>query len=50
VINLFKSILNIDNVDVEDDYFDLGGHSLLILKLLQNLHTIFNVDINIEIF
>jgi surfactin family lipopeptide synthetase A len=34
---VWREILNVDTVDVDDNFFDLGGHSLLIAKLHSRL-------------
>ena len=36
VYELFKEVLNIENIGEEDSFFDIGGDSLLALKLVTN--------------
>jgi acyl carrier protein len=43
---LFTEILNIDHCQADDDFFSLGGHSLLGITLISRIRDEFNVDIN----
>ncbi|WP_435613378.1 amino acid adenylation domain-containing protein [Streptomyces sp. bgisy159] len=43
--DLWGQALGIEPVGVEDDFFDLGGHSLMAAELLSALHEQFGVDI-----
>ncbi|MBV52979.1 MAG: hypothetical protein CL816_02815 [Coxiellaceae bacterium] len=46
-IDIFKSILNIDHVGIDDDFFDMGGNSILAISLIFGLrrHSIL-IDLN----
>lgn len=44
--HLFTEILNIDHCNADDDFFSLGGHSLLGITLISRIRDEFNVDIN----
>lgn len=46
ISEICRKILNVDNVGIDDDFFDLGGHSLKALKLQVELE---KVDIFIDI-
>jgi natural product biosynthesis luciferase-like monooxygenase protein len=37
IVNVWQETLNIDKVGVKDNFFDLGGHSLLIIRVHQQL-------------
>jgi acyl carrier protein len=43
---LFTKVLNIDHCSADDDFFSLGGHSLLGITLISRIRDEFNVDIN----
>ena len=42
---IWSHILKVDNISIHDNFFDLGGHSILAIQLI---HTIF-VELNIEV-
>lgn len=37
IVNIWQETLNLDKVGVKDNFFDLGGHSLLIIRVHQQL-------------
>ncbi len=45
---LWQEVLGVDRVGVTDDFFDLGGHSLLVMKLVARLQSDFSVNIPIK--
>src|SRR4029078_9909825 len=48
VAGIWAEILEVDRVGVEDTFFDLGGHSLLLPKLLLRLREAFGVELSIQ--
>lgn len=42
---LWGDVLGVEPVGIEDDFFDLGGHSLLVAELLGTLKDTFDVEI-----
>jgi acyl transferase domain-containing protein len=51
VASFFHEVLGIGDVGVNDNFFDLGGHSLLGLKLVNRIQEIYFVEIGIgELF
>jgi thioesterase domain-containing protein len=42
---VWKEVLNVQEVYLEDDFFRLGGHSLLAAKLFNRIRNAFNVDL-----
>ena len=42
---IWKEVLGIDKVGIHDNFFDLGGHSLLGTQLISRMRKIFNVDV-----
>ncbi|MFH9403857.1 amino acid adenylation domain-containing protein [Streptomyces sp. NPDC017638] len=43
--DLWGEVLGVEPVGVEDDFFDLGGHSLLVAELLGTLKDAFDVEV-----
>ncbi|MCV7419610.1 non-ribosomal peptide synthase/polyketide synthase [Mycobacterium yunnanensis] len=45
---IFGEVLGVDEVGVEDDFFDLGGHSLLSIRLIGGMRTALGVETSIR--
>ncbi len=45
--NLWKNILNLENLSTTDNFFDIGGHSLHLLTLHKRIEEEFNINIPI---
>jgi acyl carrier protein len=45
LVEIWRSVLNMDFVGVEDDYFDLGGDSLLATAIFGRIKQTFNIDL-----
>ncbi|MDP5335482.1 MAG: polyketide synthase dehydratase domain-containing protein, partial [Paracoccaceae bacterium] len=45
----WQELLGLDSVGVEDSFFDLGGHSLIAVRLFAKVRKAFNVDFPISI-
>ena len=48
LIGLWSSVLQVDSIGLEDDFFLLGGDSLLGARLLFNVKAVFAVDLTLE--
>jgi amino acid adenylation domain-containing protein len=46
----WKSALRLPEVGVTDDFFSVGGHSLLAMRLLGSVRTTYNVDVSLASF
>jgi phthiocerol/phenolphthiocerol synthesis type-I polyketide synthase E len=47
VVNVWQDILGIDQLGIQDNFFDLGGNSLIGLKVISRLKKELNIDIPI---
>ncbi|HEU0053300.1 MAG TPA: phosphopantetheine-binding protein, partial [Longimicrobium sp.] len=45
---IWAEVLRLERVGVHDSFFDLGGHSLLIMRLLAKVQATFDVEISIR--
>ena len=48
LINILKDILNIDNISIEDSFFEIGGDSLSAINLSTKIYSKFNVQIFVK--
>ncbi len=47
IASAWQAVLGVDQVSVHDNFFDLGGYSLLAVQLLLRLHTELGLDLNL---
>ena len=47
LVETFASVLALDRVGIDDDFFDLGGHSLLVTRLVALLQNRFDVEVTV---
>ena len=47
LVDIWKSLLEIDEVGIHDNFFDIGGYSLIALEMTIEIKTHFNKDINL---
>ncbi|WP_447040837.1 non-ribosomal peptide synthase/polyketide synthase [Streptomyces sp. DSM 118878] len=45
---LFAEVLGVPRVGVDDSFFDLGGHSLLVTRLVSRVRTVFDAELAIR--
>ncbi|MCH2087150.1 MAG: amino acid adenylation domain-containing protein [Pseudoalteromonas sp.] len=46
--SIWQQLLNIEKVGIEDRFFDLGGHSLLVVKLVNEIKSEFAIELTIK--
>jgi acyl carrier protein len=47
---LWGEVLNIDNIGIYDNFFDLGGHSLSAVQVTVKIHQAYNVELSLQTF
>lgn len=47
LVTIWKDILGLDKIGIEDNFFDLGGHSLKAVKIISEIQKKFNIKIEI---
>jgi amino acid adenylation domain-containing protein len=45
LIGIYRSVLGVSDIGVNDDFFDLGGHSLTAAQLFREINVSFNLDL-----
>ncbi|WP_141302260.1 phosphopantetheine-binding protein, partial [Streptomyces gardneri] len=45
---LFAEVLGIPEVGVDDDFFHLGGHSLLVTRLISRIRAVCDTELSIK--
>ncbi|MDQ2679117.1 MAG: SDR family NAD(P)-dependent oxidoreductase [Actinomycetota bacterium] len=49
LVTMWQDLLGIDQIGVRDDFFDLGGHSLIAVRLFAQVKRTFSVDFPISL-
>jgi len=49
IANIWAEVLGIEQVGLNDNFFDLGGHSLMAVQIISRLHEAFGVKVPIDI-
>jgi amino acid adenylation domain-containing protein len=44
---VWRDVLQLERVSVEDNFFDVGGHSLLLIKVLERLRALLPVELSV---
>ncbi len=47
IVSIFQQLLGVERVGLNDNFFDLGGHSLLLVKLQNRLQQTFNRNVSL---
>ncbi|MDF5729623.1 MAG: amino acid adenylation domain-containing protein [Rhizonema sp. PD38] len=47
ITNIWQEVLHVDKLGINDNFFEIGGHSLLMVKIHSRLREIFKADVSI---
>lgn len=50
LVQVWSQILNVENVGINDNFFNLGGHSLLVTEVLLHVKHAFKINISLKSF
>ena len=50
VADIWREVLGLDRIDLADDLFDLGGHSMTITRLSVQIRSRLGVDVPLSVF
>lgn len=50
VLGIFKNVIKSDRITALDDFFEVGGHSLLMTQVISRIRKEFEIDVNIQEF
>ena len=50
LVNIWQTILNIPRIGVQDNFFDLGGHSLPAIRIISRIEDTYEINMPIDIF
>jgi len=50
LLDIWSKVLGISNIDIHDNFFDLGGHSLKAVQIVNLMHKTLNIKISIRTF
>ena len=48
ISEIWLSILDVDSVGTGDDFFDIGGNSMMLLVMLEKIQETYSVEIELE--
>ena len=50
MMTIFEDVLKIKNIRIEDNFFDIGGNSLLAISVFSKIESAFNIKLSLRIF
>jgi acyl carrier protein len=50
ITDIWKEVLGIEQVGIQENFFNLGGHSLMALQVLSRLRRAFQVEVSVRVF
>ncbi|MDM8517687.1 amino acid adenylation domain-containing protein [Desulfobacterales bacterium HSG16] len=50
MIDIWEEILDMENIGIDDDYIELGGHSISAIRIISRIHKVFEVELGLKEF
>ncbi|MBU3108711.1 non-ribosomal peptide synthetase [Clostridium gasigenes] len=50
IVNLWNEMLDIDMIGIDDNFLEVGGHSLIATKMVYKINKIYNIDLSLVEF
>lgn len=50
LVNIWKEVLNLDEVGINDTFFELGGDSLGVVDMVSRVRRVFGVELSLDEF
>jgi tyrocidine synthetase-3 len=45
---IWEEVLGVEKIGINNNFIDLGGHSLLVISIISNIHKVFNVELQLK--
>lgn len=45
---IWEEVLGVDNIGVNSNFIDLGGHSLIVISIISQIHQVFDVELQLN--
>lgn len=49
LVQIWRELLNVERIGIRDNFFDIGGHSLLTTRLLSQIREVFGVEMRLRV-
>ena len=50
LMKIWAEVMDVEKIGLQDNFFDLGGHSLLLLQVISRIHDVFGIEISPKYF
>src|SRR5207247_314298 len=48
LVEIWREVLGVERVGIHDDFFEMGGHSLLVTQIVSRVGKVFNVELSLR--
>jgi acyl carrier protein len=48
LVDIWQNLLQLEQIGIKDNFFDLGGHSIKAIKMSHDISTVFELDVSIK--